>query len=238
MKKIVLIAVLILVLSGCDSGYETFSEGNLSFQHPDDMKVSFDDFSPFGDYSTITVKVDGISDFVYGCAKSWDDYNLTVGQAERSKINDYIENYKNILSDIRKGVINEKVENYDSHCTPTMGSFHLYQTKVEDLNAIIYDKAFAQEIGDMSIFYKEVIFVDETDRVYSITIPFGTGSYKDYVNSIEGEFSAYPLTDVAEKWYDVYYHLKYDTEIKYDENLDFIEANEAVHQVIESIDLG
>lgn len=238
MKKIVLISISILFLSGCNSGFKTFSEGNLSFQYPDDMRVSFDDFNPFGDYSTINVKVDGIGDFVYGCAKSWDDYNLTVGQAEKSNIDEYIENYKNILSDIRKGVMNEKVENYDSHCSPTIGSFHLYQTKVNDLNAVIYDKAFAQDVGEMNAFYKEIVFLDNNDRVYSVTLPFGTGEYKHYIESLNGKYGVYPSTDIAEKWYDVYYYLKYGTEIRYDENQDFIEANETVHQIIDSIDLG
>lgn len=233
MRKLVGLIVFLLLLSGCSINNSKWEGSGISFSYPDSLRVSVDEFDPFDDYKTIYVSKQTSTDFVSSCVavELWRNEDMLEFQAE--------DKYKAILDKIRTAKYDGAVENFENYgCGSAGGNLSMKPITIDGVNGAVYIKALTQTGTNLSSFYSQVILVDNSDTVFSVTIPYGFGENEEFISSITDEFGeARPEVNAEEKWEEIASHLNYGNETTYPELIGFVKNKGIVEDLIDSIEI-
>ncbi len=138
----------------------------------------------------ISITIKPISEFIQPCVDLDEDRGRE------------IQDYRKLLEDLKDYGKNPQLADYDSMtCGNTNGNISNEYTKVDGMNAIVYNKALYQEVGSLSTFYKQVIFVDQYDQVYEVVFNYDFGKLGEYLATMRGDGSeAYAYENIPENW--------------------------------------
>ena len=236
MKKnftIIFIATAIFVFTGCGSLDQTWSKDGVSFKYPDYMTISVDDFDP-SSQTDIHIQTASITDFVEGCVKS-----------DLSRNEDLIEylvwdDYREVFRTLKDKGVDKYVKSFDNlSCGWTMGNVYSKELKIDGYNAVLHHKALAQDYGSLTVFYTQVIFVDDYDQVHSIVFSYDFGELEKYLDTFRGDFGVATIEGdyeyVAEEWQKILDFFVYGTPIEKEELKGFEDNKEIIEGIIETI---
>lgn len=223
---------------GLDSSLTVWDKDGLYFEYPKDLTVSVDSNSD----ANIIVEIEPITDFVQPCVEMQEWY----AEMNEEGINLYMvtQKYRDILVSLREEGLNTALDEFDSTCSHTMGTIASARFEVDGNNAVIYQKAFAQDVGSLTVFYTQLLFVDQYDKVYSLTFDYDFGENKEFLDTIRGEDgeAAYHPMDIdvypdPPLWSGVFNFFAYDMPIEHEEILGFSENREVIEGIINSVRL-
>lgn len=162
----------------------------VSFLNPQNLKVSADEIQLYVPDPDISITVRPITEFIQPCVDLDQDRDREV------------QDYGKLLQDLKEYGKNPKLAGYDSMtCGNTNGNISSEYTKIDGMNAIVYNKALYQEVGSLSTFYKQVIFVDQYDQVYDIVFNYDFGKLGEYLAKMRGDdIEAYAYENTPENW--------------------------------------
>lgn len=240
MRKIQLFSFLAIsaLFSGCvgvNSNSAIWESNGLYFEYPEYLTISLD---PRSD-ANIIVQVEPVSDFVQNC--------VDVRKSLDPEISEYSlnEQYRETILSLREEGLSVELEDFDNvSCGLTMGNIRSDSHTVNDYNAVIYQKAFAQDVGSMTVFHTQLLFVDKYDQVYSLLFDYNFANNKTYIDEFRDEYGgAYNPKDTAAYpdsplWDEVYNFFAYEAPIKKEELTGFSENKEVIEKIIDSVKLN
>lgn len=236
MKRLISFLFILLLLAGCSARNSNtrLEYHGISFEYPkDSMTVSFDEFDPF-EGENIYVNVSSISDFVKDCVEADLIRNEDALEYETK------EYYSGLLKRLGEKGLSEGISNFDNlSCGWTRGNISARPIVIDGIKGVVYNKALTQIEGSLTVFFTQVVLVDEYDRVYSIVFNYDFGELADYLAPIKSEFGEAILDERDfDKYYEVYNHFAFDNPIKTSELMGFLDNREVIGDIIDSIEIS
>lgn len=234
MKKIVATLFLVLVLSGCgnaqtqepinkpiqetkvDESLDVWDRDGIKFSYPKELTVSADASA------NIQVQKQTITQLI--------DYCLASRDPDTGWYEDINRDWRNGLKELKEKGLNKDIYDVDSiGCGWVAGNLDTQPIKINDLNGVVYQKAMAQDYGELDVFHTQLLVVNWYDEVHTLTFSYDFGELGDYIKKN-------PLVD-EEKWDEVLFFFKSNKPIKDEKLKGFEENRKIIENIIKSVEI-